>query len=183
MDNVRFIRETMERAGSFTAVPGLGIIAIGTTALVAAWLAAGRSSAQAWAAVWIGEALVAAVIGVLAVERKARAAGVSLVRGPAQRFALSLLPPFLAGALITVALLRDGAFARLPGAWLLLYGTAVMVAGAFSVRIVPVMGAAFMIVGTVALFFPPEWGNHLMAAGFGGLHIVFGILIARRHGG
>jgi hypothetical protein len=71
----------------------------------------------------------------------------------------------------------------LPGVWMLLYGVGVVAAGTFSVRIVPVMGLAFMVVGTVALFAPASWTTACMAAGFGGLHLFFGTLIARRHGG
>jgi hypothetical protein len=79
--------------------------------------------------------------------------------------------------------MERGMFALLPGLWMLLYGTGVVAAGAFSVRIVPVMGAAFIVVGAATLFAPPSWNTALLILSFGVLHIVFGILIARRHGG
>jgi hypothetical protein len=87
------------------------------------------------------------------------------------------------GALLTIFLFRAGFIAAIPGMWLLLYGTAVVAGGAFSVRVVPLMGFCFMVIGTVALFSPPSWADALMGAGFGGLHVGFGIWIARRHGG
>ena len=183
MDNLRFIRETMERAGAFTAVPGLGGVAVGVTALGAAALAARAPSLPLWLAVWLGEAIVALVIGGWALARKAHAANDPILSGPARRFGLSFLPPMVVGGLLTVALYRSGVPQALPATWLLLYGAGVATAGAFSVRIVPVMGLCFMLVGAVALFGPPPWGNWCMAAGFGGLHVVFGAIIARRYGG
>lgn len=183
MDNLRFIRETMERAGSFTAVPGWGGVAMGTTALLAAYLASRQSSAEAWLATWLAEACLALVLGGWAMVRKARAANIPLLSGPGRKFALSLSPPMLAGALLTAVLYREELASVIPGMWLLLYGAGVATGGAFSVRIVPVMGLCFMIAGAATLFSPPSWGDWFMALGFGGLHIVFGILIARRYGG
>ena len=106
-----------------------------------------------------------------------------ILSGPGRRAGLSLLPPMVAGGLLTVALYRAGLWQALPGTWLLLYGAGFVTGGAFSVRIVPVAGLCFMCVGAVALLGPAAWGNWLMAAGFGALHIVFGTIIARRHGG
>ena len=183
MDNLSFIRRTMERATEFTAVPGWGGVAMGVTALAAALVAGRATSSTAWVRYWLAAAVVALVIGGWAMAVKARRAGTPVLSWSGRRFVLSFLPPLAVGALLTLALVDHGVFQALPGMWLLLYGTGVVTGGAFSVRAVPVMGICFMLLGTVALFGPAAWGNPLMAVGFGGLHLAFGMLIARRHGG
>ncbi|HUQ32565.1 MAG TPA: hypothetical protein VM095_10625 [Pyrinomonadaceae bacterium] len=183
MDNLRFIRETMERASSFTAVPGWGGVLMGVTALAASIIASQQTTRNLWLATWVVEALLALIIGGWAMDRKARRAETPILTGPGRKFAFSYSPPIFVGVLLTPVLLRAGAAWALPGMWLLLYGTGVVTGGAFSVKIVPVMGLCFMLLGALALFAPSAWGNYLMAAGFGGLHIIFGIIIARRHGG
>jgi hypothetical protein len=183
MDNLRYIRETMEGASAFTAVPGWGGVAMGITALGTAALASRRQQESLWVATWIAGALLSCAIASWAVYRKAGRAAVPPLSKPGRKFALSFSPPMIAGLLLTIALYRAGLAGMLPGAWLLLYGAAVTNAGAFSVRIVPAMGLCFMLCGACALFSPPGWGNAYMAAGFGGLHILFGLVIARRHGG
>jgi len=187
MADLRFIRRTMEEAGSFTAVPGRGMVLVGVTALAAAALAAWRPGAWLW--FWLAEAALAFVIGAVSLARKTRGGTEAgslphpLFHGPGRRFALSFAPPLAAGALLTAALIAAGATTVLPGLWLLLYGAAVATGGAFSIRIVPVMGACFMLAGLGALLAPPSWADAVLAAAFGGLHVVFGVLIARRHGG
>jgi hypothetical protein len=183
IENLRFIRETMERSSSFTGVPGWGGVGMGATALVSAVLAARQPTAGAWLTTWLMEAALAVVIGAWAVSAKARTANSPLLSGAARKLTLSLSPPFLAGVLLTWALYRAGHTSLLPGLWLLLYGAGVVTGGAFSVRVVPVMGMCFMAVGAVALFSPASWGNALLATGFGGLQILFGVIIARRYGG
>jgi hypothetical protein len=183
MDNLRFIRETMERASSFTAVPGRGMVIIGLTALVASYLAARKTWFGSWLQVWVIEAAIALAISIVAISRKARAANESLVSRPARKFVLSLTPPWLAAALLTLVLYRARLTDCVPGMWLLLYGAGVVTGGAFSVRVVPVMGLVFMILGAVTLFLPVSLDDWMMAAGFGGLHIVFGLIIARKYGG
>lgn len=182
-DNLRFIRETMERAGSFTAVPGWGGAAIGLTALAAAAISSHQPTAARWIFVWLAEAALAMVLAVLTVAQKAHAAHVPLFSGPGRKFALGFAPPMIVGALLTAALYRDGDLRLLPGMWLLLYGTAVVSGGSYSVRVVPMMGICFIVLGTAALISPASWGNGYMIAGFGGLQIVFGLVIAHKYGG
>jgi len=182
-DNIRFIRETMERATSFTAVPGWGGVAMGITAIGAAVIASQESTSLAWLLTWIGEAAMAIAIAVWTTYTKAREAGTAVLSGPGRRFAYSFAPPLIVGVLLTLLLARIGSLAAAPGVWLLLYGTAVVTGGAFSIRIVPLMGLCFMVLGAVALFCPAGWGNALLGAGFGGLHIIFGAVIARKYGG
>ncbi|HEY1206397.1 MAG: hypothetical protein ABSH46_10760 [Bryobacteraceae bacterium] len=183
MDNLRFIRQTMESATAFTAISGWGVVIVGLTAFAAAVLASRQTSAEAWLAIWLGEALASFVIAGGATVRKARSSREPLLSRPGKRFALSFAPPMMVGALLTVALYRFGFPAAIPGMWMLLYGTAIVTGGAFSVRIVPVMGLCFMAEGAAALFLPLAWRNGLMAAAFGGFHVVFGFIIARRYGG
>lgn len=183
LDNLKYIRSAMERAGAFTAVPGVGGIALGSTALGAAMLVRQFGSPTAWLAAWLGEAVLACLIGVAAAAHKSHKVGMPLLSGPGRKFLLGFAPPLLAGALLTVVLFRAGFGAVLPGVWLLLYGTGVLCGGAASVKVVPLMGICFMAVGAAALFAPPVWGNALLAAGFGGLHIVFGTLITVKYGG
>jgi len=182
-DHLRYIRETMERAGEFTAVPGWGGVAMGITALTAAFFAARQPSPRAWLAVWLIEAFVAVAIAAPAAATKAHRANSTLFSGPGRKFLFSFAPPIIVGGLLTFALYNAGAVAALPGAWLLLYGTAIVTGGAFSVRVVPVMGLCLMCLGAVALFVPAAWGDAFMAAGFGVLQIGFGLWIARHHGG
>jgi hypothetical protein len=182
LDNLRFIRETMERSGNFTAVPGWGGVAMGVTAFVAAYLASIQPTPRLWLDVWFGEVLVAALVGCLAVWTKARRLS-EYHLAPFRKFLLSFAPALIAGAVLTLVLYRAGDYSMLPGLWLLMYGAAVVSGGTFSVRVVPTMGVCFIVLGCVALFGPSQWSNGLLAIGFGGLHVVFGFWIARKFGG
>lgn len=182
-DHLRYIRETMERAAEFTAVPGWGGMAMGITALAAAFFASRQTTPGAWLAVWLVEAFVAVSIAAPAAATKAHRANSRLFSGPGRKFLLSFAPPIVVGGLLTFVLFQAGAIATLPGVWLLLYGTAVVTGGAFSVRVVPVMGLCLMALGATALLAPAAWGDALMAVGFGVLQIFFGAWIARYYGG
>jgi hypothetical protein len=183
MANLAFIRRTMTQAGSFTAVPGWGGVGMGLVGLTAAAVAPGGPGADGWLAVWLGAAALAMLVGGWSMARKAARVSMPLSGRAGRKFALALLPALLAAAPLTVALSRAGSPALLPGLWLLLYGAGVVAGGAFSVRPVPVMGGGFMVLGVAALLAPAAWADLLLGAGFGGLHLAFGAIIGRRHGG
>ncbi|MBV8820495.1 MAG: hypothetical protein JO022_19200 [Acidobacteriaceae bacterium] len=172
----------MERASSFTAVPGWGGVIIGATALVAGSAAYGRAL-HAQFAIWLGEALIALAIGIWAVVAKSKRTSASLRSKASRRAMLSFMPPLLAGGVLTFVLYQAHVISALPPLWLLMYGAAVVTGGAFSVRIVPVMGLCFMALGAVAALAPSQWGDVFLMSGFGLTHIVFGVVIARRYGG
>lgn len=183
MDNLRYIRETMERATPFTGISGWGEIAIGTTAFLACLIAAEQATFKAWFAIWVAEGLISLLIAGWSMDRKARAVQMPLISGPGRKAVFSLAPPLIAGSLLTLVLAKAGAVDAIPGTWLLLYGTGVITGGMFSVRAVPAMGVCFMFLGAVALFTPAAYANWFMAAGFGGLHVLFGAIIVRKYGG
>jgi hypothetical protein len=183
LEHLEVIRKTMERSTAFTAVSGLGYIGMGATALVAFFIAIRQASIEAWLAVWLGEALVAVTIALAAMHWKASLQATPILSIPGRRLFVGLLPALFAGGVLTVALVRSGDTRQIPGVWLLLYGVAVMQAGVFSVRAIPVMGALFVLVGAIALPLPWTWANVMLAVGFGGLHLGFGAFIARRHRG
>jgi len=173
----------MESAAEFTAVPGWGGVGMGVTALVAAIIASRQTNPRIWLAIWLVEAFVAVAIAAPTAATKAHRANSALFSGPGRKFVLSFAPPIVVGGLLTFALYHAGILGALPGVWLLLYGTAIVTGGAFSVRVVPVMGLCLMLLGTAALFAPANWGDAFMAGGFGIVQIGFGWWIARHYGG
>ena len=183
LENLKFIRETMERAGAFTAVPGWGGILMGVSAVLTALVSSLLPSKDLWFVTWLGEAVLEFAIGGWAMVQKAKAVKSPLLYGPGRKFALSLFPSMAAGGLLTLVLYQQHLFALMPGVWLLMYGVSVVTSGAYSVKVVPIMGLCFMAIGMAALFSPPHLANWFMGAGFGGLHIAFGAVIARRYGG
>jgi hypothetical protein len=183
MDNLQFIRKTMERSTHFTAVPGYGGIFMGLTAIGAAFIANQQVLIKDWLIVWAVEAVLAFAIGLFAMWQKSKIANVLLNSAPAKKFAMSFLPPLICAFVITIGLWRLGHFETLIPVWILLYGAAVIMGGSFSVKSVPIMGWCFIALGTLAFVLPANFGNSMMALSFGILHIVFGAIIARRFGG
>jgi hypothetical protein len=182
LNEIRYIRETMERASAFTAIPGWGGVAIGVTAMATAAIAEGAAP-QRWLVIWLADAALAAVIAAVTVTMKMRGAGLSFASRPARRFFASYFAPIVSAAVLTLLLWRLEAYSAMPALWLLLYGASFVSSSAFSIRVVPVMGLSFMFLGAAAAFVSLSAANILLGAGFGGLHILFGLIIARSYGG
>jgi len=180
--DLQFIRRTMEGAAAFTTLSGAGLVAIGVSAL-AAGLLAGSTPGPVWLLIWVADAALGLLAGVLTTLWKTRRAQLPMLSGPLRKFGLALAAPSLAGAVLTLALAQHGAYPLLSAVWLLLYGSGLLAGGTFSIRLVPVMGACFMALGVAAALAPAALGSAAMVAGFGGLHIVFGALVVRGHGG
>jgi hypothetical protein len=193
IQDLSFIRRTMEGASAFTDVPGWGLVLVGVSALATAAVARLQPTAGRWLAVWLAEAVLAVLLALVMMRRKMRRRGQAspTLNLPARKFLLGFWPAIAAGAVLTAALVEPadlgaagpGSLRVLPGVWLLLYGVGVVTAGAFSVRAVPIMGMGFLALGTIALLARGVPGDLLLALGFGVLQVVFGVLIARRHGG
>jgi hypothetical protein len=181
--NLSFIRDTMERSASFTAVSGWGGVAIGTLALASAALASGQPTTRLWLHTWIWTAVVALLIAVFATARKARRLGIPLLSGAGRKFTIGMSPSLVVGTVLTIVFYSEGMAGELPGVWLLLYGAGIVTASITSVPIIRLMGICFMALGSVAFLLPDEWGDLLMALGFGGLNVLFGITIIRNYGG
>jgi hypothetical protein len=182
IDDLRFIRETMVRSGAFTAISGWGVAGMGAVA-VGAFLLARGTTPGGWVSVWIASAVVGFVVSMAATILKAKRVGEPLTQGPGRRLILGAAPALAVGGLLTLPILQTGRIELLPTVWILLYGTAVTAGGAFSVRPVPLMGLAFLVTGGATLLLPTGYENATMLAAFGGLHLIFGTWIARRHGG
>jgi hypothetical protein len=183
LSNLRYIRDAMERASAFTSIPGWGGVAVGITAILAAVIGHRAPTWRAWLYTWLAEAVVAAVIAGVTMFLKARKAQVSFSGGAARRFFASYFAPVIAGAVLTVVLAERGFYTALAPMWLLLYGASFVGSGLYSIPVVPVMGVCFMALGIAACFGGFPMANALMGVGFGGLHVVFGVVIARRYGG
>ncbi len=181
--DLRLIREAMDHSSRFTDVPGVGMMLIGGSAVIAAWLAAFAESDPVWVAIWGFELVVAVTIGAVAIAWKARSSATEMLAAPVRGFLRGMIPPLAAGAILAVFCAKAGLVGNLPGVLLLLYGTALLTGGAHSLSVVRFQGVCFMLLGALTLFVRTEFGDAAMALGFGGLHIAFGAVIARRYGG
>jgi hypothetical protein len=183
LENLRYIRSTIEAAHTFTTVPGKGCIAMGLTALAAVGLESIPTLAPHWLAIWVGAAIIACGSALWFMEQKAHAQGLSLRRAVARRFFMTLAPAFLTGAILTAALAGQVNRELITGMWLLLYGTGLAACGLFAIPAVFTAGLAFLGLGAATLWLPPGSAHIVLALGFGGIHLALGTAIVRHHGG
>ncbi|HET7040330.1 MAG TPA: hypothetical protein VFH97_10625 [Gemmatimonadales bacterium] len=178
---LEFIRHTMENASSYTAVSGWGLVGVGLVGLAAAAVAA-RLGQPAALQVWVPAATLAIAVQAVANAGKAKRLSVPLWSGAFRKLAWVMAPVLVAGAVLTYALAEAGVPSLLPGTWLALYGAGVTAGGTLSVRAIRGMGLLLLTLGAVALL-RPALGAPFLAAGFGAVHLAFGMLVISRHGG
>jgi hypothetical protein len=183
LENLRYIRSTIEAAHTFTTVPGKGCIAMGITALVAVGFESIPQLKPHWLGIWVAAAIVACGSALWFMEQKARAQGLSLRRAVAKRFFMTLAPAFIAGAVLTAALVGIVDRELVTGMWMLLYGAGLAACGLFAIPAVFTAGLAFMGLGIATLWLPPGSAHIVLALGFGGIHLALGTTIVRHHGG
>ncbi len=178
LGTLQYIRSSIEAAGVL-AVPGSAGVAMGAVGLLAALLASDPRLAPHWFSIWLAAGVAAFVCGSALMVHQAVTTGAPLYRGPARKFLLCLSPSLFAGVVVTLALWHHQAVDMIPGTWLLLYGCGVAAASTMTVRPVGIMGALFVALGVAALVLSPRHANLFLGAGFGGLHLTFGIIIGR----
>ena len=180
-ENLRFIRSTMESASAFTSISGKGLIFTGLVGLLAAWLEL-TSNQSPSLVIWL-TALVIAVTGSTSLTLlKARQQGTTLLSASGRKLLYAFSPTMFVGGLLTWFLASAEQTGLLPGIWLSVYGAAVMTAGAHSISMIKLVGAAFIALGIFA-FMLAHYSTLALALGFGGLHLAAGYLIWKYHGG
>jgi hypothetical protein len=182
LGTLAYIRASIESSSSM-AVPGMAGVSMGAIGVLAAVLAALPELAPHRLAIWLGAAVIALGVGGTLMARKAARGGSARYLGPARKFLVCLCPALLAGAVLTLVLWRAGSERVIPGVWLLLYGCSVLsastVTSAAVNRLVGAMGISFAALALVAFSAPATVQTLLLGLGFGGLHILFGILVGR----
>jgi len=176
LGTLQYIRASIDAAG-LLAVPGSAGIAMGAVGVLAALLVALKVVAVPWLEIWLIAGLVAVAAGTALMVYQVGSRGTALYRGPLRKFLMCLCPPLLVGAVLTWQLWLHGQSTLIPGVWLLMYGCAVMAASTLTRRALAVMGALLAVLGVIALQVPVIDQNAVLGVGFGGLHLLFGILI------
>ena len=176
---LRYIRASMDAAAS-VAVPGSAGIAMGSIGVLATVASSTPGLREYWLGVWLMAAALGGGVGFALMTRPASLRGLSLYGTPLRKFALGLFPALLGGAVMTAVHWTNGNMHAIPGTWLLFYGCALISASVSATRMIAVMGASFVLLGLVALLAPERAQMLLLGAGFGGLHVIFGVLIGRK---
>jgi hypothetical protein len=175
---LRYIRASIDGAVSVD-VPGSAGIALGAIGIMATALSSLPALHEYWVLIWLIASLAAAGAGSALLLRDSSLRGLRLIGTPIRRFALCLLPSILAGVVLTAVHWSAGNLHAIAGTWLLLYGCALISASTVTTRTISIMGGCFVALGLLALALPDNLQIPMLGAGFGGLHITFGIIIGR----
>lgn len=179
---LRYIRASMDAAAR-VAIPGSAGIVMGIVGCAAAAMSLAPALRPHWLLIWLAAAPLAACAGGFLLARPASIASFTSPDAAGRKLALCLLPSLFAGAAMTFVLWSGERPGSIPGTWLLMYGCALISASVPTMALVAWMGVWFVGLGVAALFAPFVVQMVLLGLGFGGLHILFGILIGRMEHG
>lgn len=195
LKDIAAIRGIMERSSRFLSLSGVSGVAAGVVALLAAWVARGVLGAAGEGAyeggfggglarelMLLGLATLSSALALSwFFSRRMAAKRGEIFWGPAGRHAaLALGVPVAAGAAVTLVLLGHGQVWALPGCTLVFYGLGLFSAGSFTFGEIRILGLLELLLGILALAFPGA-GLLLWAAGFGALHIAYGIYLYAKY--
>jgi hypothetical protein len=197
-ENLRVIRDLMERSTKYSTFSGLSGVLAGLVAITGCLiqyfyvLALPLDSRNtAFLINWSIVIILAIGFDFLLTKRRAPQVGKTIVSRLGKQMALAALPGLGTGALLSLVLLHHGLMDQIYPFWMLCYGAAVCAVGLFSQREVTRLGWAFVGTGAVTLLLhylssTPQQGAliGLIMTGiaFGGFHIVYGIVVSRRGG-
>lgn len=190
-EHLRVIRQAMERSTKHSTLSGLSGVLAGCYAILAALLA--PTSLSTWVqkglfvGIWGATLFLAGITDILLTKRRAARFGKTAFSPLGAHLARAVAPGLIMGAGLTLFHLlhpeRLGTY--LYGLWILCYAVSLLAIGMFSRREVSVMGWAFLGAGLVSLILPAGIGigpRALMAATFGGFHILYGVRMGLKYG-
>ena len=196
-ENLRVIRDLMERSTKFSTFSGLSGVLAGSASIVgcvATHVIAQKYSTPTafrvpFLLIWSLVILFAIGGDFLLTKRRATLVGKRIVSRLGKQMVVASAPGLGSGVLLTLYFLNHDRLIDVYPVWMLAYGVAVCAVGLFSQREVSYLGAAFLAAGALTLLLPilgvatsASLGLIMMAVTFGGFHILYGISVSRRDG-
>jgi hypothetical protein len=198
LDDLKDIKDIMNRSSRFLSLSGLSGVFAGVFALGGAYLAYGTvyksqdylgyrqadmSTETLTTLLLIALATVALAVGVgiLLTTREARKSNQKLWDAQTKRLMINLLIPLVTGGILCLMLLLTGYIGFVAPLTLIFYGLALVNASKYTLTEVRSLGLLEIGLGLLAVHFI-GYGLIFWAAGFGVLHIIYGIVMHIRYG-
>ena len=205
LDAIHDIKRMMERSSRFISLSGLSGISAGICALVGAWVAHpyvfGRKDyiinsdvailqamTNDYAIIlnttlfWIaaGTFLAALISAFIFTYIKSKREGIPIWGNTAKRLMFNVSVPLIVGGIFLFKLMHFGTFGLIAPGCLIFYGLALINASKYTLVEVKYLGYSELVLGLISLLFE-GCGLYFWAAGFGLLHILYGIYMWQKY--
>lgn len=193
------IKKMMEQSSRFISLSGLSGIAAGVCALIGAWFAnnfIGRDevvltqqSVNSPDSILHGDFINSRILQIAFITfvaaflsafiftyRRSKKTNVPIWGTTAKRLMINVSVPMIAGGIFLLALIKDGVYGFVAPGCLIFYGLGVLNASKYTLHETRYLGYCEIILGLICLYFPGD-GLYFWAAGFGILHIVYGVFM------